>query len=311
MKARASGILAVNKPVGMTSHDVVKAIRRLVPQVKIGHTGTLDPAATGLLLLCLGRATLLSRFLSDWDKRYRAELTLGAVSDTMDRDGTITPGGTVPDLLRNQLEEILRRFQGEITLSVPLFSAVRKDGKKLYEYARKGKSVDTPARAVTIHDLQLLAWNKPRLEISVHCSKGTYIRALAGVIGEEIGCGAYLSALERTAVGPYSVDRAWSIEQVAATVEDGKLSELLVPMNEILQFPLIYLPDDAAHEVRHGACPTAEDVANWQGRFKAGDLVCFVTTEGNLLAVGRSHCDSEELPEAHDKKVFSFERVVA
>jgi tRNA pseudouridine55 synthase len=278
--------------------------------VKVGHTGTLDPAATGLLLLCLGKATVLAQFLSGWNKEYVGDITLGAVSDTMDGDGRITAGGAVPEMTRDQVETLVKDFKGEIVQKVPAYAAVRKNGKKLYEYARKGETVDTPTRQVTIHSFEVVDWDSPRLTVRVRCSKGTYIRALASEIGDKAGCGAYLSALRRTAVGPYALERALTLEQVREAAKNDNLIRHVVSMNDILQFPRVYLPAEAAGAVKHGACPGPDDIVNWQGDFKAGDLVSFVTVDGNLLAVGRSHRNAADLHQGNSKEAFSFVRVV-
>jgi tRNA pseudouridine55 synthase len=198
------GLILVDKPAGPTSHDVIARLRRLSGIRRIGHAGTLDPLATGLLLVCVGRATRLLEYLLDQPKRYEAVLCLGQRTDTFDAEGTILAERPVEVTLPD-IEVALERFRGPIVQRAPAFSAVKRDGVPLYKLARQGLDVERPAREVTIYDLTLNAWHSPSLHLDVTCSSGTYIRSLADDVGQTLGCGAYLSDLRRTAVGTFLV----------------------------------------------------------------------------------------------------------
>jgi tRNA pseudouridine55 synthase len=228
------GIFNIDKSPGMTSHDVVARVRRISGQRKTGHAGTLDPLATGVLPVVLGKATRLVEYLADADKAYRAAVTLGATSDTYDREGNITP---TPDALmpsREQVEKALEGFRGEIEQLPPMHSAIKVGGKKLYELARAGIEVERQPRHVTIKKLELEAFNPPTLQIFVECSKGTYIRSLAHDLGTVLGTGAYLQDLTRTRHGPFSIEGAITLEGLQAAFEEDTWREALYPPEYIL-----------------------------------------------------------------------------
>jgi tRNA pseudouridine55 synthase len=218
------GILLIDKPEGWTSHDVVAKVRSILKaqtgqKVKVGHTGTLDPMATGLLILVIGSYTKRAAEFSKLDKVYEAELTLGAVSTTGDKEGEITQkSDQKPD--QPQIEQVLSRFTGEIQQTPHIFSAIKVDGKRAYELARKNQAVKLEPRAVTIHEITEVKYDYPKLEFTAKASSGTYIRSLAEDIGEALGTGAYLSALRRTKVGDYGVENALSLEQVSPEAID-------------------------------------------------------------------------------------------
>ena len=211
------GILIINKPTDWTSFDVVAKIRNKLNVKKVGHTGTLDPMATGVLVLCLGKATKLAQQITGTDKEYIAEITLGAISDTDDAEGEISDSGfRIPDSKPPKLEEItrtLKKFTGVINQIPPQFSAKKIKGQRAYKLARQGKEVELKPVGVTIHELELLAYKWPVINVRILCSKGTYIRSLARDIGKELGVGGYLSKLERTKVGDYTIDQSVSIEE--------------------------------------------------------------------------------------------------
>jgi tRNA pseudouridine55 synthase len=211
------GILIINKPSGWTSFDVVAKIRNKLGVKKVGHTGTLDPMATGVLVLCLGKATKKVQEMTGYDKEYVAEITLGATSNTDDAEGKITPDKNAKKAAETEVKEALKNFAGEIQQIPPQFSAKKVGGRRAYALARKGQEVKLEPREVTIHELELLDYKWPVLKCRVLCSKGTYIRALARDLGQILGCGAYLSALERTKVGPYRISAALEIEKVEAS----------------------------------------------------------------------------------------------
>lgn len=304
------GILPVYKDVGMTSHDVIYCLRKILGHQKIGHTGTLDPMASGLLLVCMGRATKLTQFLTEWNKTYLAELTLGRTSDTFDGDGNIEIGGFVPELNSDKINTILKEFTGEITQTVPAFSAVKVDGKELYKYARKGISKKLPERQVVIQNIEVLDYAKPHLSLKVTCSKGTYIRTLADDIGKRIGCGAYLSKLERLQVGQFSVDVALSLAEIELICEQDKLGKYILSMQDILQFPTICVRDSARGMIRNGGFPGPKDIVECQGDFVPGDLFSLSDEHGDVLAIGKSKCNTADLPAVATEDYFSYVRVL-
>jgi len=212
-----SGFLLIDKPPGPTSHDVVDMARRALGTRKIGHAGTLDPFASGLLILAVGKMTKeISKFVG-LDKEYLAKLKFGATSDTMDRTGKIEELPQPPLVKRGALEDILEKFRGEIDQVPPMYSAKKIGGKKLYELAREGKEIERKPVRVTVHELELLTYGWPFAEIRTRVSSGTYIRALADDIGKALGCGAYLEELRRTKIGPYDVKDALKPENIALT----------------------------------------------------------------------------------------------
>ncbi len=232
------GIIVINKLPGDSSNRAVQLVKKIFPGHRAGHTGTLDPMATGVLPICLGRATRLSEYIIALPKSYRAEVTLGKVSSTGDSEGDIivTPDVKVHD--HRQIEDILQSFSGEIEQLPPHYSAVKHQGKPLYYWARQGKEAPRRLRKAFIYRIELLTYNsdsEPQLTFEVDCSKGTYIRSLVIDIGEAAGCGAYLSGLVRTAVGPYHIDKALTTDQVAEKVEKGCTMEIMWPMDSALQ----------------------------------------------------------------------------
>ncbi|MGY6630139.1 MAG: tRNA pseudouridine(55) synthase TruB [Wenzhouxiangella sp.] len=248
----ASGILLLDKPLGITSNAALGRAKRLLGIKKAGHTGTLDPMASGLLALCFGEATKVSAFLLDGDKSYLAEVTLGVTTDSEDAEGRVLEEKPVPRLDEAALETVLERFRGPIEQVPPMFSALKHQGKRLYELARKGEQVERPPRAVTIHDLELLGFDGQRLRLAVSCSKGTYIRSLARDIGQALGCGAHLSALRRTGSAPFSIEQAVDLDALDGLSRE-QARALLRPADIALPgWPQVSLDEAEATELRHG-----------------------------------------------------------
>ncbi len=227
-----SGVFLLDKPKGMTSNGALQAVRRLFNAEKAGHTGTLDPMATGLLPLCFGEATKFSQSLLDADKGYEAGVMLGVTTDTDDAEGQELQRRPV-EVSRAQLEAALQRLTGPIQQIPPMHSALKKDGKPLYELARKGIEVERAPRSVCIHRLELLSFDTPLLSLRVSCSKGTYIRTLARDLGELLGCGAHLCALRRTATGGLDVSRSYTLETLE-TLDSVERDQLLLPPDQLL-----------------------------------------------------------------------------
>ena len=226
------GILLIDKPAGWTSHDVVAKVRRLTGQRRIGHTGTLDPAATGLLVLCLGHATRLVEYITAHDKRYSGEIVLGTRTTTDDAEGAVLETRPVPSLSDNDFRAISERFTGPLEQVPPSFSAVSVAGQRSYAVARKGGVLELPSRTVLIHRLELRSAGQGRLTVDVHCGPGTYIRSLARDIGANLGCGAHLAALRRHGSGTFRIEDSWTLDAVERIAAAGRIGDILLPADE-------------------------------------------------------------------------------
>ena len=247
------GILLVNKPANITSHDVVVEVRKQFRIRKVGHAGTLDPFATGLLILCLGEATRIVKYFVNCDKEYVAVMKLGESTDTQDSTGRVLGKREIPALSKDDISETFARFVGEISQVPPMFSARKVRGKRLYELARKGKTVERAARSVRIDELEILDITLPYIRFRVVCSKGTYVRTLAHDIGDLMGCGALLSALERIRIGPFASKDAVSLEQLAQMVRQSDKTRFLMPIDEALAFlPAVEVGEAASALLVHG-----------------------------------------------------------
>ena len=267
-----AGVLPLVKPPGMTSHDVVDCCRRWLQVRRVGHAGTLDPAAAGVLVVCVGAATRLAEYLSDMDKRYWAEIWLGVRTDSHDSDGRVEEVMPVARLDRSAVERALDELAGLQHQVPPAVSAVRHGGRRAYQWHRRGQSVALPPRPVRIHRLALLDWHPgpyPRLRLEVHCSKGTYIRALARDLGDRLGCGATLVALVRVAQGPFRLEDAVPLEQLAAAAEAGRAPELWLNPAEALSFlPAWVLTEEEVRRVLNGGTPDPR--SDWRGPGRPG-----------------------------------------
>jgi len=248
---RVDGVLLLDKPIGLSSNDALQKARRLFSAAKGGHTGTLDPLATGLLPLCFGEATKFSADLLDADKAYEAVLKLGVSTDSGDAEGAITATAAV-NVSAEDVLKALPRFTGNIQQIPPMHSALKRDGRPLYELARQGIEVEREPRAVTIHALEVLAFAGDSLTLRVACSKGTYIRVLAADLGAVLGCGAHLAALRRTVVGDLSLQGSVTLAELAALDESERLA-YLQPVDALLHtLPVLSVEGEAAMRFRHG-----------------------------------------------------------
>ncbi|MBQ9737587.1 MAG: tRNA pseudouridine(55) synthase TruB [Clostridia bacterium] len=248
-----NGVINVNKPLGITSHDVVYKLRRLLGIKKIGHTGTLDPDAAGVLPMCIGKGTKLAELLTATDKQYLAEMTLGAVTDTQDKSGEVLKQFEV-NVTEEDILNAVKSFIGEIEQIPPMYSAIKIGGKKLYELAREGKTVQREARRITIKNIEVknIDLNLNTVTMLVDCTKGTYIRALCEDIGNALGCGGYMSALTRTRSGRFSIDEAFTLEQIEDMIERGS-EEFFIPVWDVMtEYPKIVLADKNAGKVKNG-----------------------------------------------------------
>lgn len=245
------GVLFLDKPVGLSSNDALIKVKRLLNALKAGHTGTLDPFATGLLPLCFGEATKFSQDLLEADKTYETVVHLGLTTTTGDTEGEVTETRDV-SVTRDEIEAVLRQFRGLIEQIPPMYSALKQDGKPLYEYARAGLTLERKARPVTIHLLEFIAYEAPYLTLRVTCSKGTYIRVLGKDIGAALGCGAHLQALRRTRVGDLSIDSARTLDTLSGLTEIERRA-LLDPVDTLLaSFPSLILTDELSKRFLQG-----------------------------------------------------------
>ena len=282
--AGPDGVLLVDKPEKLTSHDVVDVARRLLGTRRIGHTGTLDPAATGLLVLCVGRAGRLQSFLTGWDKTYEGTIVFGVATDTYDTEGT--PSGEPhpdPAPSRERLEEACRAFTGEILQVPPPFSAKKIAGRKFYELARAGEAVPDTPKAVTVRSLEIIGLDGAVARFRVSCTSGTYVRSLAHDIGKALGTGAHLGSLRRTSIGPFRIEEARTLPALEALPREerfGKPSWLT--LSEIpLPFPAVALAPAEATKVRSG-----HSVPVRVPEGAAGAAMVRLTSDGELLALG-------------------------
>jgi tRNA pseudouridine55 synthase len=296
------GVLIIDKPAGWTSHDVVARVRRVLRERRVGHTGTLDPFATGVLVILVGRATRLAQFLSGAEKEYVAQVRFGYATETGDLTGApLAAPGDIGDLMTrdaSEFEAALASLRGEIEQVPPMYSAKKVQGRKLYELARRGESVERKAARVTIHEFEIApddagAWLQRKddgtcdLRVRVVCSAGTYIRVLAEDLGARLGAGAHLAALRRTRAGAFRIEEASTLESLAEKVEAGALGELLITPDAALpQMPFVHLTGEDARRVRHGAA--VRMAADDSGLpFGDGELVKLRDGEaGRLIAVG-------------------------
>ncbi len=277
------GALVVDKPSGPTSHDIVARARALLG-TKVGHTGTLDPLASGVLPLLLGRTTRLTRFFQSSDKEYLAEIQLGQTTDTLDAEGEVIQESSVPEISPQQAQEVLEKFTGEIQQQPPMFSAVKVGGKKLYQLARQKLEIDRPWRTVSVYEIDLLEQTSEVWSLRIHCSSGTYIRSLAHEIGKTLSCGAYLRKLRRIRCGCFHLSEALPLKGI-----EGQWREALLPMENLLpELPRIDLDEQQAKRVQHGNEIPASS--------KVQEEFCRLFHHQKLVAIGQSGPDNQLIP---------------
>jgi len=281
------GVLNVNKPAGWTSHDVVAKIRGLLKGSKVGHAGTLDPAATGVLPVLIGRGTRIAEYLLAWDKEYRAVLRLGQTTDTQDATGQVLATKPTDGLTETQIRAAIESFRGRITQTPPMYSAVKVGGVPLYKAARAGKTVEREAREIEIHALDVLAIAGPDVTLRVRCSKGTYVRTLCADIGEALGVGGHLLSLERTRVGPLAVEQALTIEEIGARILSGRIADAVLTLDGALEtMPAVVVDERSAERVRHGVAVPA-GAGRWDAESRGAGVVRVKDAAGQLLAIGK------------------------
>ena len=294
VKNSISGVLVVDKPVGLTSHDVVQIIRKGTNIRRAGHTGTLDPRASGVLVILIGPAVRLSEYVSASDKRYQAILKLGSTTDTYDSEGEPENIVDVKDITEEQFTAALEQFVGEIQQVPPPFSAVKIGGKHAYDMARKGEEVDLAPRTINVHSLELLEWAPPEAVIDVYCSSGTYVRSLANDLGKILGCGAHLVGLRRTKSGRFTLRDAVPLRKLRESFDSGQWYQYLIPAAEALSdWPAIELSPEEIDAISHGNRIPA---ISPKGQFVRG-----ISEQGDLVAL------LEVVPETQEwqpRKVF-------
>ncbi len=294
--SRMDGVVIIDKPSGRTSHDVVRDVKRLLGAKKVGHAGTLDPLATGVLPVCVNEATKLTRFFLHEDKEYRATMLLGVTTDTLDREGEVIHRRE-PRLREEEIREVVEGFAGRIEQRVPTYSAVKFRGKALYKWTREGVAVDPPVREVTVHRIGVIEIRQPYVIFEVFCSKGTYIRSLCAAMGEKLGCGACLFDLRRTRSGPFAQANAVSLEGLSDKEKREVLEKNMIPLADALPgVDAIVVDEDTQNRIRNGYQPVCgvlkEANISLPGK---GDLVKFVARDGGIIAVARMRCAPEEL----------------
>jgi len=276
------GVLIVNKPASWTSHDVVQKARGILKERRIGHTGTLDPLATGVLVLCVGRATRIARHLEAQDKEYHAHLRLGVTTDTLDSDGSVCEQREYAPPSRERLLDVMRSFLGDQMQRPPAYSAVKVSGVPSYRLARAGNAVELAPRPVSVRHIELTSYEDPVVGFSVVCSKGLYVRTLCSEIGEALGSGAHLTGLERIRSGPFTIEAAHTLEQIEACRMAGTLEGLLLSMDQALaDLPLVELSEADTRRISQG------NRLSWESATDSPHYVRIHTPEGALLAIAR------------------------
>ncbi|MEI6306201.1 MAG: tRNA pseudouridine(55) synthase TruB [Deltaproteobacteria bacterium] len=301
-----NGFFVIDKPSGITSHDVVSRVRRILGTRKVGHTGTLDPFATGVLPIAVNEATKSIQYLDERTKSYEALLLLGIATDTLDITGRVIQEADWHDIDLPQLEAVLANFTGSINQLPPMFSAIKQDGQPLYKLARQGVEVERKSRQIEIHSLELLSFEPPLLNLRVFCSRGTYIRSLADDIGKALGCGATLKELRRTASGMFNMDMAVSLETLASACHEATLDKLCIStysaLNHLTDIPI---SANGLRMVRHGRSPGREDVITAEFASSGEPQLVRLSYQGALAAIGQLVTLDENSPLILVKRVFA------
>ena len=292
------GVMILDKPRGCTSAQALNRVKKAVGAKKAGHTGTLDPFATGVLPVCFNQATKAIPYLGDDIKEYEAEMTLGVSTDTMDDTGAVTGRMSTEHIGRKEVEEVIEGFSGEIMQVPPMYSAAKVSGTKLYALARAGKEIERKPKRVTIEEIRLLHFSYPKATFYVKCSRGTYIRVIASDAGKKLGCGAHLSELRRLRSGPFGLSDANSIEDV----ESGNYN--ILPLDEVLAgYPRVYLEGSLCESVRNGIPISREALSGVElPEFKNRDIIT-VFCRNTILSICEAKTDSDEFEYMGDKDI--------
>jgi tRNA pseudouridine55 synthase len=288
MRHQLNGVLVLNKPAGISSASAVAKVKRMFAAAKVGHAGTLDPFATGVLVCCINQATRLARFFLQGFKTYEAVLQLGRETDTQDATGTTVAEAPVPGLTRDDLNRLLKQFEGRQMQQPPVFAALKHQGRPLYQLARMGTPVQKPARPVIIERLRMLRFEPPAIGLEVTCSAGTYIRTLCADIGRAIGCGGHMAALHRTAGSGFSISEALSLEQLGDMPDEDRWSKVIGMADALRGIPAVCADERALAQIRHGRKLAKNDLDRPPDRPGAHEMcghIKVVDTENRLKAV--------------------------
>ncbi|RVU83958.1 tRNA pseudouridine(55) synthase TruB [Leucothrix sargassi] len=277
------GIVLIDKPLGLSSNIALQKTKRIFQAQKAGHTGSLDPLATGVLPICFGEATKVSAFLLSSDKRYTTTAQLGVTRTTGDLEGEVVETRDVPELNEAYIESILDKFRGDIEQTPPMYSALKHEGVPLYKLARQGITIDRKVRQVTIYEINLLGFTENTLTLDVRCSKGTYIRTLLEDIGEAMGCGSHLNDLRRTEVTPFDGQEIYTLEALETLAESGEINNTLLPVDSAIpHYPRMDLDEEQAARICNGLRVAREDVPEAEG-------IRLYHPDGRFLGIGQKH----------------------
>lgn len=299
------GVLNLNKSGGMTSHDVVDEVRRILKVRRVGHTGTLDPQATGVLPICVGNATKIARFLTAADKDYLITMRLGVQTDTMDAEGKILMETTEIPQDREKVEAVLAQFRGQIQQVPPLFSAKKHQGERLYRLARRGEVVERDPIAVKVYELELISFDPPFVRLRVFCSKGTYARALCDDMGKALRCGGHLHSLVRLKAGQFRLEEAITLSRLQEIQEQGKLTEVLLPIEQALDhLPAVRVLPDSSRSVLHGASIAFQDVVNLPSGLSEGSMVRVLGLRKKLLSLAELTVNTDQIQNLNPRQII-------
>lgn len=305
------GLLIVNKPKGMTSHDVVVKIRRMLSQKKVGHAGTLDPDVTGVLCICLGKGTRLTQYLLGSEKEYRVVMKLGEATDTQDATGKVIRETKDFEIGKDRVEEAFRKFTGRIHQVPPMYSAKKVGGVPLYRLARKGAEISREPREVYIREIKFLDYTGVFVKFDVICSKGTYIRTLCEDIGNYLGVGAHMYSLERLRSGDFSIADALTLEEIAAFKDSGGLESRLISMDQMTaRVPSVRIKKGMESGVKHGRGVEAVAISGITSDFSEGCNVKIVSSDGEMLALGIALTGSSAIKVGGKERVLKIDKVL-
>jgi len=299
------GVLNIDKSPGMTSHDVVDQVRRILKIRRVGHTGTLDPQATGVLPICVGRATKIARFLTAADKEYLIYMRLGIRTDTMDAQGRILEERQDIPTSAAEIESVFSRFRGDIYQVPPAFSAKKYRGERLYRLARRGEMVEREPVPVRIYELELLSYDPPLVHFRVFCSKGTYARALCHDIGDALGCGAHLHSLVRLKAGQFRLEEAITLSHLEEIAQQGRLGEVLIPVEQALNhLPEARITPDSTRSVLHGGSLALQDIVTISPGLQQGAMVRVLGMQRKLLSLAVLTVNADQIPHLHPRHII-------
>jgi tRNA pseudouridine55 synthase len=307
------GILLFNKKAGITSYSALDELREFLKVRKMGHCGTLDNFASGLLLICMGQALKVVQFLENLDKEYLAKIRLGVSTDTYDFQGKILSNLSNLNLDENRVRRVIESFRGQIWQAPPPYSALKYQGKRLSDYARAGTPVTKEPRKVRINSIEILKLFLPFVDLRISCSKGTYIRSLAQDIGSKLNCGAHLTSLTRIRIGPFKLQNALDIEKIRGNFNPSKLQNYLIRVEDALNsLPTIKITDKFSEKIKNGPDLKFKDIISIEKEFSPGDTLCLKNNQNEVLALVRALKSSAELPQLDKKdKMVEYLRVLA